>query len=419
MADEYMDFDLRIWNDGDVYNAEVRSSPAGTTDKVPLNFQFLRVESAEGWVERLEEAILEGGGDHAGPGSSQEKFLRDFGSLVFHSVFDNAQIANCFRSSMNIVRAKSDFAGLRLRFGLESPELALLPWEYLFDESIVDAGAPQTYLCLHDVSPLVRFVRMNGPVKSSRIDGPLRILGMISNPNIPGRKHLDIGAERLGLEAAIRKSEPRVKFEWLTGGTVEHLYDAMQDGGWHVFHFIGHGGTETVMEDGVAHSRGFVFMEDGHCKPHKISAEDLGMALEGNGDLRLAILNCCDSGRGSSFASPGAHLVRGGVPLVVAMQFAISNGSASAFARRFYRALVSGHSVERAITSARREVRFRSRLEWGIPVLFTRNETSVCFDVDVDEDEPEVAPVPAGRSTRNVQARAELRELLLGTGRAA
>ncbi|WP_218274500.1 CHAT domain-containing protein [Paraburkholderia piptadeniae] len=394
-----------------MYRARVRDSPAGTTPSVPLRLPFLSEETAEDLIQRLEDAIIDGRGNRAGPLSSQEKILRDFGSRVFCAVFrDNEQIASRFRSSMDIARSKERVAGLRLKLGVEPPELALLPWEYLFDESVFDPGTPQSYLCLRDLSPLVRFLEVNGPVKSSRIVGPLRILGMISNPNIPGRKHLDIGAERLELEEAVRKLEPKVHFEWLTSGTREHLCNAMQDGRWHVFHFIGHGGTDTEMEDGNVRSRGYIFMEDRHCNPEKVDAEDLAYALEGNGDLRLAVLNCCDSGRGSSFASPGAHLVRWGVPLVVAMQFAISNGSASVFAKRFYRALISGHSVERAITSARRDVRFESRVEWGIPVLLTRTETSTSFEID-STGEDSSAPL-VKKTARNAQARAELRQLL-------
>jgi hypothetical protein len=405
MADEYLDFDLHIWTEGDAYRAKVRNSPAGTTPTVPLWLPFLSDESAENLIERLETAIIEGRGNRAGPLSSQEKILREFGSRVFRAVFrDNEAVANKFRSSMDIARATDNIAGLRLKLGVEPPELALLPWEYIFDESVIDTGAPQSYLCLRDISPLVRFLEVNGPATTSTIKGPLRILGMISNPIIPGRERLDVEAERHEIEEAFKGTKPKVHFEWLTGGTRDHLSNAMQDGGWHVFHFIGHGGTQSIMDESGPKDQGYIFMEDRHCNPVQVFAEDLAFALEGNNDLRLAVLNCCDSGRGSSLSNSGAQLVRWGVPLVVAMQFAITNGSAARFASRFYRSLINGQSVERSITGARRDVHFESRVEWGIPVLFTCAETSVRFNIEARETG---VKTPAS----NLQARAELRAL--------
>ena len=159
-------------------------------------------------------------------------------------------------------------------------------------------------------------------------------------------------------------------------------------------------------------------MHDGLGGAVKVSASQLGLVL-GDSTLRLAVLNCCESGRGSdSLSSVGAAIVNAGVPLAVAMQFAISNGAAARFASMFYTSLVSGEPVERALTDARRFMSTMSALEWGIPVLFSRSSASVLFEVKIaDGTLPEaVAEAPAAAPAlpaHRTQAQEALRQLFV------
>jgi CHAT domain len=143
---------------------------------------------------------------------------------------------------------------------------------------------------------------------------------------------------------------------------------------------------------------------------------ELGMMLDSNGAVGLAVLNCCDSGRGGGgFLSVGATLVNSGVPLAVAMQFAITDGAAARFAGQFYSSLTAGHSVEQALTIARQFIRLQSNVEWGIPVLYTRTGSCVLFEVGAADQvarrpAPE-SPVIARASANRAQAREELRRL--------
>jgi hypothetical protein len=413
MTDEikYLDFDLHIWAEGPIYKARVRESPAGPTQSVTFTWPFN--DRASAIKDRLEDAIKGGRGSRYGPLTSEEKILRDFGSNVFRAIFqETTAVGLKFRSSMDIVRRSTEFQGLRLKLGVEPPELAMLPWEYMFDESIRADDAPQNYLCLRDSSPLVRFLEVDGWSAPLSVDGPLRVLGMIANPNIKGCARLDIGDERHRIEDAMCKiPASRVEFKWLTGGTQDDLFDAMQEGGWHVFHFLGHGGTESSVYQGNERTEGFVFMEDRHGDPVKVLVSDLAFTLEANKQLRLAVLNCCESASGTSFSSAGAALVRSGVPIVVAMQFAISNGAAARFAGQFYKSLVAGQSVEQALTVARRYMRGEFKLEWGIPVLFTRAGASVLFGATANSAASSPAPAPSNNRSRTSEARAELRRL--------
>src|SRR6185295_13084968 len=74
--------------------------------------------------------------------------------------------------SLDQARLKSK--GLRLRLRLEAPELAALPWEYLFDEDI-KCG----YLSLSKETPVVRHLDVALPVESLTLEPPIHILGMV------------------------------------------------------------------------------------------------------------------------------------------------------------------------------------------------------------------------------------------------
>jgi hypothetical protein len=75
-------------------------------------------------------------------------------------------------------------------------------------------------------------------------------------------------------------------------------------------------------------------------------------------------------------------LIRGGVPAVVAMQFEIAEDVAAELTRVLYAELAAGTPIDRALSEARLDIfgRYRTRLDWAIPVLFSRAETGVLFE---------------------------------------
>lgn len=410
-----LDFDLRLSKEGDRYFAKVSQSPAGESEKVQINIQF-GAEPLEALRRRLADAVTRGPNPRAFPPSKEERILREFGDQIFRAVFRDAfAVAMKFEASLGMVRQRSDeLEGLRVKLHADSPELAILPWEFMFDNAM---GNDDAYLCLRNRSPLVRFLDVEGPPTKLPVDGPLRILGMVSNPGVTGWPKLDVEAERERIETAL-KGVPKgaVDFKWVPGGSTDDLFDIMQEGPWHIFHFIGHGGVDEYVDgdQGEPSTRGYVVMQDGLGQAVKVDGSSLGVMLQGDGSLQLAVLNCCEGARGA-ISSAGASLVSWGMPMVVAMQFPISNGSSADFAGKFYRSLVSGQSIEHAITVTRQFMRTKTSLEWGIPVLFSRSGSSVLFHVEpapsaIEADGgPAVAP-PAAPAV-NLRAREELRRL--------
>ncbi|MBK8050933.1 MAG: hypothetical protein IPK16_29860 [Anaerolineales bacterium] len=59
-----------------------------------------------------------------------EARLQEFGRLLFESIFVD-EVAHLYRASLSMAMAQGKLLRLHLRF--DAPELAALPWEYLYD----------------------------------------------------------------------------------------------------------------------------------------------------------------------------------------------------------------------------------------------------------------------------------------------
>jgi hypothetical protein len=175
-------------------------------------------------------------------------------------------------------------------------------------------------------------------------------------------------------------------------GTLTELDDAInQHHEIHVFHFIGHGGYDTDDQSGV------LILENEFGDPHEVSGEELGLLLQDERSLRLAVLNSCEGARSSHvdpFSGAAASLVHYGVPAVIGMQFEITDEAAIAFAGRLYGALARNFPVDAALAQARRSIFAAGNdIEFGTPVLFLRGRDARLFDVV--NDVPVPAPLPA------------------------
>jgi tetratricopeptide (TPR) repeat protein len=380
----YQDFELEISSDGGTprqYFGKVLKSPAGEAPRAPLKFWFAEPEKLAKLRTDLEGAVLQRSEDanFHGLSSRGEQVLRDFGREIFRSVFVNVPSIQDIYS-----RSKGASQDLRLKLRIESPELAGLPWEFLYEENEIPS-----YVSLR--LPVVRYLETAGAAAQMGVKGPLRILFMISDPGTEEWPPLNVVKERNRINKALDElqSQGRVEFEWVTGGTGKDLMDKLQGQQWHIFHFVGHGGIEApLVEKSPFDESGFIVMMDENGKPVKKFASDLAtMLLGARKSLRLVVLNCCESAKignvGEKFGNPAIGLMRSGwLPAVVAMQFPITDGAAIRMSTGFYMALANNQPVDQAITVARQYIQDQSRVEWGIPVLYMRSDDGQIFLVD-------------------------------------
>ena len=375
---EYLDFELSIRGEGSRYYAKVTESPAGQSEEVSLESLIFGPNSdpkaAENLRIRLENALLRSVAPVRGYDTPAEAALRQFGSMVFDGVFQQGTpIAQQYRSSLTAIQFARPPKGLRLKLRISAPELSQLPWEYLYDSH------DDEWVGLQRRSPIIRFVEAQRPSTELTVEGNLNILCMIANPRGTWKK-LDTEKERRRIDEALGTLKG-VNLRWVPGETATDLAEAMRHETWHVFHFIGHGGVYSNEQDEEV--EGFVVMADENGAGVHVPGSELKTYLQGrDGRLpRLVVLNCCESAAESTDAagSPATSLLRAGVPSVVAMQFPITDRTAATFAAAFYAMVARNEPIESALTHARITIRSQSRVEWGIPVLYTRSRSGRLF----------------------------------------
>jgi hypothetical protein len=327
---EYIDFELEIRKGGGgEYSVRVLRSPAGEP-QAKMHLPFPKGEM-DNKLEELEEALYCGGEEtrsgksRRGTGPPEKRVVQDFGQSLFQALLDDREMFACYRGSLE--KASQQRKGLRLKLRVEPPELARLPWEFLYDPG------RQEYVCESRHRTLVRYQELNRPVEKLLVEPPLNILIMVASPLDLEQLDVELEKRRVMENLKALQDGGLVKLKWVEGETYEDLEREMWDGSWHVFHFIGHGGFDSYSEEsGLA-------LANAAGRTDLLKAEDLATLLGDFYDLKLVFLNSCEGARsseGDAFSSSADTLVRRGVPAVVAMQYEITDGAAIAFSQAFY-----------------------------------------------------------------------------------
>ena len=371
----YLDFDLLVERSGDAYRSRVIQSPAGQASAT-FTAPFSEME-VENLVLKVSRSI--GQRNVRRIESSELRNVQDFGARLFDTVFDG-EVRACLRSSIDEASRKD--AGLRIRLRLgDVPELIDLPWEYLYNQSL------NRFIARQLETPLVRYMDLPEPIRPLTVQPPVRVLVMVSSPS--DYPELDVEHEWTKLHEAVADLERggQVILERLDDATLPALQRRLRKGPYHVFHFIGHGGFDEGMDDGV------LVLEEESGRGHLVSGSYLGEMLRGAQPVRLALLNACEgarTGRTDPFAGAAQSMVQQGIPAVIAMQFEISDAAAIVLAQEFYAALADGYPVDAALGEARRAIFSQgNELEWATPVLYMRSPDGRIFDIDKTASPPE------------------------------
>lgn len=368
----YRNVDIYITKSGDNYDVKV-AGPAGmASSHFTIPFQ----------QEELKKFIVEMGATRRPirrDDTPQMRAVRSFGRSLYTALLTDESYAR-FKSALDQIHLQGDRACIRLHL-LNTPELMNLPWEYLYDAN------GDTFWALSADTPIVRFVELAQPVLPLPTEPPLRILGMVSSPD--GGLNLNLDTERRNMEEALAELRRRgqigaLEITWLQRATLEELQRTLRRQTFHIFHFLGHGTYDSIMDEGA------LVFEDENRRPSLINATKLGTLLRDHKTLRLAVLNACEGARTSEqdpFAGVAPAMVRTGLPVAIAMQFEVTDKAAIIFAREFYSAIADGLPVYAAVSEARKAIFFSGNdVEWGTPVIFSRVNDGIVFVVNTDCD---------------------------------
>jgi hypothetical protein len=367
---QYLDFEIEVGQGAGLdYPIAIIQSPAGPARET-MRFPYDEL-ALENRLQSLKIALLHAAGGQRQVLTDEERLVQDFGRDLFNALFSGEARK---RFDASCAEARQQGKGLRLKLRLNPPELARLPWEFLYDPRRAE------YVCLSRETPIIRYLELPQLIQPLAVSPPLRILGMTVSPE--DLASLDIPREKRRVEKALGPLQVKgaVQLTWLAGTTWRDLHRAMRDGPWHIFHFIGHGGFDRRADEGFIALAG----EDGQAQP--LLATELGRLLADHFPLRLVLLNSCEGAMGSEhdiFSSTAAILVRRGLPAVLAMQYGITDRGAIEFSRAFYEALSDSLPVDAAVAEARKAVSLAKTytVEWGTPVLYMRAPQGVIFNI--------------------------------------
>lgn len=402
----FNNFDLHIGpGKAGLYPVSVHYSPAGETT-APVQVRIVYDDEAmRRWLKRLQD------------GFTEQDDLLALGRRLADYLLPPGMVRDLYQRSLGMTEARK--LRLRLRLRISPPELAVLPWEYIYDEGIGD------FFALNPRTVLVRYHSQPVPPYSITSHTPVPILVLISNP--PDTYPLETVRETRNLFKALSRllDEDRVRIDVLFSGTpkeagkIEDLVagqvgtrllpglasiDALRDvlrQEYRVVHYIGHGVFDEEMG-------GVLLLADDQGDGVLISAQTLARELRGT-SVAVVVLNACQSateGTGRSFMGLAPNLIRAGVPAVVAMQYAIADSSALYFSRALYKALADGWPLDAAVTEGRKAISAHVKeddMDWGIPVLFMRSDDGTLWK-EVSKETDEKAMTPESESEVGLQA---------------
>lgn len=293
--------------------------------------------------------------------------LKTLGGELYQALFPT-KINGHWRATR--AGAEAAGCGARLRLVFDSPDLAALPWEFLYDEG------SNTFLANDTQTALARYIDV--PLSKRDLAGaglPLKILLIISSPGDLARLNVD-GEEALIREAlAGQIGAGQIELDVLRETTVRNVTHQLRIKSYNVVHFIGHG--DFVQNRGVV----ALTADDGRAR--MLDEEGFANLFLGNRSIGLVVLNACRGAASSAYramAGVAPNLVRRGLPAVIAMQYAILDTTAKQFADEFYRTLALGWPVDAAMQTTRNAISIETGLDapdFATPVLYMRAKDGV------------------------------------------
>jgi hypothetical protein len=300
--------------------------------------------------------------------NTNEDFLIEFGTLLYESLFVS-DIESLFQISCGVLM-QTEEEGLRIRLRINSPEISVIPWEYLYSPK------QQYFLGASQRTPLVRYLDVFQPILALEARLPLKALFVI-----PRGSGLDTQREKSVITEALRQLGDKVQPTFLEGKiTISIVADALVEERYQIFHFIGHG---TFINN-----RGYLLFNDEQGEPKPISDETFSRLFLNQPAMKLIVLNACMGAKVSSskpMVGMAPKLVGRGIPAVIAHQYSVSDEAAIRFSREFYRSLCAGSEaghVDAAMAYARNQLsmHFPADPSFGAPVLFMRSPDGLIFN---------------------------------------
>lgn len=361
-ADSPAFFDLAFERTDYNLLAIVRHSLAGTgiaSINIPIHEQEVRYF----WQQALDEfqssdSVLE----------AQYLRAQDIGDRLFRFVFAQP-VRQLFYDSINLAYQRQLRMQLRLIFS-GVPELANLPWEYLYDAS------RQEFLSLSLQTPMFRHRDLLHQIRPVGITLPFRVLVVISSPsNMP---RIDVEREWLALIDTFDHLalDGKMVIERLREPTPFGLQRQLRKKEYHALHFVGFGEYDELSQDGM------LVFEDQTGRARTVSGQHVGSILRDHNTMRLATLNLRLPPRKtpderpaliSPFVVAANSIVQRGVPAVITLSQEVPPFALLTFYDEVYSSVSNFTTIDVAVARGRQMVLAEQQsAAFGVPICLTR-----------------------------------------------
>jgi hypothetical protein len=297
--------------------------------------------------------------------------IKTLGSRLFVSLYES-YFGELYQKSFIMAGAKG--RNLRLRFVMNHPWMAAMPWEFLFDTTRLD------FLTLSTRSPILRqwvWPTSARPVPKN-IEPPLRVLVAFAEI-----LQADRGTAMAEIEVLKQlETSGAMQFEILPEATPAKLVSALRQKSFHLLHLIMSGaqiGTvgsswrenpNAALHEPPQH--GLLMLSDTANSPSiAVDGFSLQAILQTQKELQLINL----SGDQTDWL---ACQTTATCPATIGWRGHNTVEAYLSFAKGFYGALIEGTPLEVAVTQGRKgiDVEYPGGKEWGMPVFYMQTENS-------------------------------------------
>jgi hypothetical protein len=311
--------------------------------------------------------------------SEQTRLL---GEALFDVLFDkelSQHFIDCYR---RVVVQQQQRIRMELEIDEEFlPHIAALPWEFM----CIPKGYHTGNIWLA-ADPKLVFLRRPKKLNAAPIiqlsnNQKLKIAFVVSKPSDLGE--VQSYSVQRALDELVNQLAEKIEILPVINPASPQKINNLLEKKPHIFHFIGHGRLQKENNKEVGQ---IAFVDEDYSIADWRNAEFFS-GLFNQYRPQVVILQACEGAKQSeseAFVSVASSLVNQNIPIVVAMQYEVSNNTATKFAYSFYEQIAKSQSVDIAVQESRYQLSLtkqehRTR-DFATPVIYMSVPDSNLFE---------------------------------------
>ncbi|WP_293082412.1 SUMF1/EgtB/PvdO family nonheme iron enzyme, partial [Moorena sp. SIO3H5] len=305
---------------------------------------------------------------------------RKLGETLFEAIFDDVLRQEFVNFYQEAVRDKKQLLRIELDIDEQTiPEVAALPWEFMCLPDSANLGHRWLGTDPNIVFSRRRALWHSAPPIQLEKGEKLRIALAIAAPKDLG--HVEYEDIKEALASLAQEQAERIELLPIVNPATPTAIDNLLEQQPHIFHFIGHG----QMHNEAGEEVGKIALVKKVFKTASWMDAASFSELFNRWSPGVVLLQACESGMLSAsqaFAGTASKIVQMNIPVVVAMQYQVSNITAIQFAYEFYERLAKGEPVDIAAQNGRRTIGLETgnrKRDFATPVIFMRLEDGYLF----------------------------------------